>query len=150
MIKIITDTNGNKHEIYIDDDLAFLAPYLTVAKKVGIPVWRVKEIKGYYVQPDKIERQAAAAIRSDESPNKKLIITILKHSQLLQSKRGRFEVIGYSPPDDPSRFEDILDTLAHELAHVVHWEHTADRYVLEKKIQLAFSYRARRRGYRGY
>lgn len=150
MIKVVTDNNGNRHEICIADDLAFLAPYITAAKRLGIPVWRIREIKGYYVPSDRIERQEAATIRDNEAPNKKLVMTMLTHHQEWTNKKGKFEVLKYNDLDTPGYFEMALDTFAHELTHLVHWDHSPDRYILEKKLQAAFAYVARKRGYKGY
>lgn len=147
MVKVIIDPNGNKHEIVIDDDLAFLAPYITPAKRLGVPVWRIREIKGYFVQPGKLEQQSAATLKD---ANKKLVVTILKKHQVWTSKNGKFEVSHYLEADKSYFFEFSLDSFAHELSHLTHWDHTADRMVLEKKIAYSFACLARKRGYTGY
>lgn len=144
MKKEIRDPNGNRHVVKIDKDLAFLAPYLTVARKMGLPVWRVRRIKGYSVPSDKTERQYAAMLKDSQSPNKKVTITILKW---LQSDT---RVSGYEAADDPGRIEHTLNCFAHELTHLVHWDHGPDRFILEKRLQKSFAYLAKKRGYEGY
>lgn len=150
MIKTVLDLNGNRHETTIDDELAWLAPYFTLAHKLGIPTWRVREIKGYYVALGKMEQQEAATLRDGDQPNKKVTITILKKHQIWARKNGKFEVSHYVEADKSYFFEHTLDSLAHELSHIVHWNHTADRFVLEKKVLYSFSQLARKRGYKGY
>ena len=150
MIKSIRDLNGNEHEVVIDDDLAWLVPYLVLARKLGVPIWRVREIKGYYVASHKMEQQSAATLRDVDQPNKKAVITILKKHQVWSIKNGKFEVSRYVEADKSYFFECTLDSLAHELSHIIFWNHTADRFVLEKKLLYSFSQLARRRGYHGY
>jgi len=149
MIKAIRHPNGTKNEIQIDSDLDWLAPYLTKAIKYGVPVWRIGAIKGYFVPSDKQERQMAATIKG--AGNSKAVITILKwHQEWRRCKDGRYEVSGWHSADFKHYFECTLESLAHELTHLVHWKHSADRYILEKRIQLGFSRMAKKRGYIGY
>ena len=45
-----------------------------------------------------------------------------------------------------SRYEMVLQTLAHELAHMVHWEHTPDHFEFQSKLMLRFSNVLRKEG----
>jgi hypothetical protein len=144
MNREVRDPNGNRHSIKVDDDLSFLIPYLFVAKKLGVPVWRISRIKGYSVPYEKSERQLAATIRDVDAPNKKVTITLLKWHQ------NDLRASGYESATESNQFENTLDTFAHELTHLVHWEHTADRYIFEKKLQKSFAFTAKRLGYQGY
>ena len=42
---------------------------------------------------------------------------------------------------------DILRTLAHELAHLKHWEHTPQHAILESKITVKFMKKLEKEGY---
>ena len=147
MIKRVTDDSGRTHEIEIDDDLCYLAPYLMASKKIGIPIWRISKLHGYSVPIDKMEQQQAAIIKD---ANKKVVITILKKRQIMKKTKGKIEVCGYDDADTGFHFENTLDSFAHELAHVLNWQHNQDRFILEKKLQLAFARLAKKRGYQGY
>ena len=86
MIKRVTDDSGRTHEIEIDDDLCYLAPYLMASKKIGIPIWRISKLHGYSVPIDKMEQQQAAIIKD---ANKKVVITILKKRQIMKKTKGK-------------------------------------------------------------
>ena len=148
MIKTI-NYKGKKYKIKIDEDLAWFAPYLTKAARLGLPIYRIKEVVGYYVPETKQERQLAAI---HDLGHGKYKITIVKWRQ--QWKRTRkgssFEVSGWVRCDQQHYFESTIESLAHEISHMLHWEHTADRWILEKKIALAFAKLAKKRGYKGY
>lgn len=147
MIKDVKDPKGNNHSICIDDELSWLSPYITRAQSLGVPVWRIRKIMGYSVPKGKQERQWGATVKD---ANKKVTITLLKYVQQWRTRRdGKFEVQRWR---DASKhyFEETLDVFAHELSHLLVWEHTADRYVAEKKLQASFARLAKQRGYRGY
>ena len=147
-MKTVTDPQGHKHVIHIDPDLSWLSPYIGAAKNCGIPVWRIRHIRGYWVPEDRQERQYASTIRRG---NSKLTIMMLKwHQKYRKRSNGKFEVSHWVYADYKHLFEHTLDAFAHELAHLVHWEHTADRFILEKRVALAFARLAKKRGYRGY
>jgi len=148
MIKTIK-YNGRKYKIKLDDDLAWFGPYLTCAARLGLPVYRISEVVGYYVPEHKQERQLAAIYLLS---NGKYKITIVKwRQQWRRTKKGdTFEVSGWIRCDQKHYFESTLESLAHEISHLIYWEHNADRWILEKKIALAFAKLAKKRGYRGY
>jgi len=147
MIKQVTDPNGNKHLIEVDKDLEWLAPFLSEAKKAGIPVWRIDRIVGYFVPEGKVEAQHAAL---NKEGNSKAVITILKKRQVLVGRDGMIMLDGYSDADQGSNYEFTLNSLAHELSHLVEWDHTADRLIIESKLMVRFAKLAKRRGYTGY
>ena len=148
MIKVVRDPQGNRHEIVLDDDLVWLLPYLMASRKFGVPVWRIREIKGYYVPEGKAEAQAAQTIL--HAGTSRYVITILKFHQSIMGDGETLRVTGYLEASEGFMFEGTLQTLAHELAHLVHWEHTPDRFVLETRILAGYARLAKRLGYRGY
>ena len=148
MIKTVLDPNGNKHKIEIDKDLEWLAPYLSEAKKAGIPVWRLDRIVGYFVPEGKVEVQHAATWKDGHS---KAAITLLKKRQtLIGNNDGTIRPNGYTEADKGANFEFTLNSFAHELAHLVIWEHSVERFIVESKLMVRFARLAKRRGYKGY
>lgn len=147
MQKTVTDNNNKKHVIRIDKDLDFLAAYLSKAKSLGVPVWRLKAIKGYTVPHGKTEHQLGATNRYQSSS--KLTITIRKYHKW-RPRDGKYETQSWHNNDTSHVFEFTLDVFAHELTHLTYWTHTPDRMIFEKKLQLAFARLAKKRGYKGY
>jgi hypothetical protein len=134
-------------EIKLDDSLAWLEPYIRVAKRMDYLTSELKEIRGYYVTKRGIERQQAGCTKTGA----RCIITILKKTQTYSnSKNGKFKVDGWIEADENYMFEETLDNLAHEITHIKQWDHTADRHIAEKKLQLAFAKEAKKQGYQGY
>jgi len=147
MIKRVKDLNGLNHSIDIDKDLEWLAPYIMEAKRAGVPIWRIEKIVGYYVPLDKVENQHAAIIKDG---NKKATITILKKRQVYSSDNGVAYASGYEDAHKKYHFEFTLNSLAHELSHIVYWEHNADRFIEEARLFKRFASLSKRLGYKGY
>ena len=66
----------------LDDDLAWLEPYVRLAKRLGIPISRLKAIRGYYIPKNRMERQSAQC----EEKDGEYIISILKRIQIYSSE----------------------------------------------------------------
>ena len=145
MIIMVKKKSGRKHTIKIDADLDWIVPYIKLSGKLGIPLETLEEIRGYRVPLNKKEQQFASV--SDRGSNKHCI-NILK--ELQNANRDRLENLDYYHHRHKHFFEHTLDVLAHELSHLAVWEHTSDRYILEKKLQLRFSRLAKKLGYKGY
>lgn len=146
MVKFVKDPSGKKYRIKIDEDFEWLWPFFLKAKKL-VPIWRVKRIKGYYVPIQGVERQSA----SITPVGKRFKIMLLSYFQrLTKSGKNTFKVEAWYSHQTGSYYESTLNSLAHELSHIVHWEHTADRLILEKRIDLMFSRLAKKMGYEGY
>lgn len=82
---------------------------------------RLTWVKGYWNPPWVIERQYAACCKHH---NNTVTITIL----LLETQSQQ-----------PMMLNLILENLAHELAHIIHWEHTIEHWELTTKILKRFS-----------
>lgn len=148
IIKTVTDRRGSSHEVKIDEDLLWLWPYFMYAKRLEIPIWRVAVITGYTV-PTGCERHQEAAIISMD--NNKFKINLRKRKGLWKHiQREGDPVEDWMGQRCSSFLESALEALAHELSHVVFWEHDSERWELEKRIELSFARLAKRRGYRGY
>jgi transcriptional antiterminator len=155
MLRTVIDRNGKHHDIKIDDDMAWLEPYLMEAGKTGIPIWRVEKIVGYYVPKNKTEAQYAQTSKRIGKKSKrtaiKATITLLKKRQVLIAKQNNgIKVVGYEDTDRGHHFESTLNSLAHELSHLIIWKHTADRFILESKLMVRFAKLAKKKGYKGF
>ena len=138
-------------QVRLDDCLSWLEPYIRVANRLGYLKGafndRLKEVRGYYVSKRGIERQQAGCTKT----RGRCVITILKKTQTYsKSKQGKFRVDGWLDADEEYMFEQTLDNLAHEIAHIQHWDHSPERHIAEKKLQLAFAKEAKKQGYKGY
>jgi hypothetical protein len=100
------------------NNVKWLEPFFNSAKGL-VPLEKVKYVKGYKVV-DKNARNFGGLLRK----NYKSYNITLK----IFDANDREEFIAV-----------ILDTLAHELAHVVHWEHTPDHLKLQAKILVRFA-----------
>jgi hypothetical protein len=145
---LIKDPQGNRNRLEIDDDMSWMIPYLMVAKRKGVPIWRIGQIKGYVIPEGKAEGQQAQIFINENG--KKYTITMLKQKQVMGGDGRRQKVVAYQDIEDAYAFEDTLLTLAHELMHLVEWNHTADHLILTAKLFLAFARFAKKQGYEGY
>lgn len=101
-------------------NVKFLEPYFKAAANL-VPLDKVKQIKGYYVRLGSVERGYGAILRANN--NKTFNITIK-----IKQSSGQKEYLIV-----------VLDTLAHELAHLKHWEHTPGHMKLQSKILIEFA-----------
>lgn len=143
---------GKSYKVSLDNDLAFLWPYVLQSKKFGVPVWKIKKIVGYWVPPDKVENQSAQIIKPHHA--KKYTITLLKkfqdHAVVSHDDKSKRVITSYTHIKDVKNFEETLHSLAHELAHIVHWHHTPEHLIFTARLFLSFTRKARQVGYKGY
>lgn len=102
----------------IHKNVSFILPYLKSARKL-VPLERLDTIKGYKVDLYKSERSYGSIVTNGSRANINLLIT---NNYVLENKQR------------PIFLMVILDSLAHELAHLVHWKHTPDHMMLQVKI----------------
>jgi hypothetical protein len=102
--------------------VTWLAPFL---KSVGnlVPTDRIKWVKGYSVPRGK--KPKADAYIHMFGNHKTFHINL----ELSSIKKGKL----ISP-----YLYNFLDSFAHEIAHLIHWEHTAEHFKLKNQIQLKF------------
>lgn len=113
-----------KHEIKYTKTTQWLKPFVEKVKDL-IPYNRITNIKGYWVRADLNEKTDGCTTIYDDN---KITISLLVKSYNNPKKELRGKPIHY-----------ILDTLAHELAHTIEWEHTPKHYKIQAKIMLKFS-----------
>lgn len=119
-------------------NLQWLTPYLKAVAHI-VPLDRIKTIKGYRVPLHHIENQEGALTRYKHK--KKVTIALL--TQMHKIKKAhigelKIAVRHVDMVKDPVFQERILCTLAHELAHLIHWEHNRRRFELETRIYRVF------------
>lgn len=149
MILEVKDNNGNLHKISISKSLEWTKPYVLKAKTLGVPIWRIKKIKAYYVPENKLEQQHAQIAKS--SPTAKYTITLLSQLQIKKTVgNGMFQVDGYADISEGIGFEKTLHSLAHEVSHLVHWDHDCNRLIEEARLFYSFTKLAQKIGYKGY
>lgn len=93
-----------------------------------IPIENIKRIKGYKVALG-LNETKDAAIHVANSKADKFYITIKLYDQ---------ELVENELKHIPMQTSRILDSLSHELAHLVHWEHTPEHFKLQAQIMHRF------------
>jgi hypothetical protein len=117
----------NKYNIKYSRDLIWLKPFVEALNISDIlPLEKLKSIKGYRVTKGLDSQSYGSIITSNK---RKYSINL--ETQIYSKKSQEYK--------DKS-CEEILLTLAHELAHLVHWEHTPGHFRLEASILYYFSY----------
>lgn len=101
----------------------WLIPFITEVANL-IPYKKITNIRGYKVKAGLSEQTDGSTLNW----NNKYSINLLLLTYCTQRKQHR-----------PKPMHFILDTLAHELAHTVHWEHSPEHYALQAKIMLKFA-----------
>ncbi len=133
------------HKIAMSESFKWMIPYLSLAWNLGLPINKIKSIKGFSTPASRTE-QSYGWIRYDEDGNVR--ITIRDAYQVRKGKNSK--VIGYMSANQSYKWETTLYTLAHELTHLRYYDHTEDRLILEGKLIHVFAKLAKRLGYKGY
>lgn len=118
----------------------WLEPFIQKAKGLA-PIHKLSIVKGFSI-PFSLgqEMTNASCITFD---HKTYTLAVRTHNQVFQlNKNGTFS--GKKHMRRP--IYDILGDVAHELAHLVCWEHAPEHWELECKIQRRFISELKRRG----
>jgi hypothetical protein len=107
-------------------DVRWLEPYLRSASRL-VPTHRLKAIRGFTVRAEE-DFHFGRILTPDF---KSFTMTLALREQVGRRVSPRYIV-------------DILQTFAHELAHLKHWEHTPEHWALEAKIAARFAKVAKR------
>jgi len=117
---------------------SWLAPYINLAIPHIKNLYLLKRISARSPRKNQVQRCNAMTTWTSEGDYK---ITLYRSYQDIESlKPLRISITNYSKID-------ILEYLAHELAHLQHWEHTTDHKKLENKLHSLFMNRLKREGY---
>lgn len=103
----------------------WIKPFVKSANGL-VDLKKLNVVRGYKVVPHKQIGTYASIIRNGN--NKSFSINMLTHHN---------DVL--TATQYPEYVEPFLDTLAHELAHIVHWEHTVEHFELKVRILARFS-----------
>jgi WLM domain len=103
----------------------WLVPFTEAVAHI-VPTDRLDAVKGYKVLKNKEIAQQGQIIMDNST--RRFVITLLTE---IYSKSSKDYLEDY--------IETILDTYAHELAHMVHWEHTVAHWRLKCTIQNEFA-----------
>lgn len=108
----------------------FLESYIEAASYL-VPLEKLKYVKAYKVPENKNENTFAVITRLDN----KFSISIRLWKQTFKVKEKNRVFAGYTT----HYLASILETLAHELAHLKYWKHTYEHFELTARIMLEFS-----------
>lgn len=109
--------------------LEWLSPYIEEAKKIVPEVKKVKKVSCFKFFKDK------------RCPYYGMTIHLGKDKYEIKLNRYYNKIITLSPlkfKKSPYSKIDILCTLAHEIAHLVEWDHTPERQRVEAGLVLRF------------
>lgn len=127
---------GQVDKIKFTKNVAWLKPFVHAARR-KVPLKTIKSIRGYQVPKGKHETTYGSTTYFKKEGWKKAHICLL----IRDRRTGKLE---------PSRAETILLTLIHELAHVVHWEHTPEHFKLQGELVILFYDLLKKSGIKDY
>jgi len=108
---------GRNHTMKVSDNMSWTKPFIAIAA-MRVPVWKLKAVTGYVIKPGlKIQAQARMYCHS-------------KSDYRLRFCLNKTEIVS---------LECALTTLAHELAHLVEWEHTPRHLKLTAQLLCDFA-----------
>lgn len=106
-------------------DVKWLEPYMNAVKDL-VPIERVKQVRGFKVSVAKEVLTDASIVRFGN--NKSFTINMRTHNNHIYAGTQRYEFIA-----------ETLINFSHELAHIIHWEHTPEHFKLQARIMLRFA-----------
>jgi len=104
-------------------NVRWLQPFVESTASL-VPLKNLKSIRGYRVPKGKQER-AYGSLTDDSG-----VYSMALRLQSVPKKK--------SDPYVDSTLSGVLECLAHELAHLVHWQHTVEHFELQARILLRF------------
>lgn len=117
----------------------WLRPYINSAGKL-VPLKKLYGVRGFKVALDRLEDADGRIATSDF---RKFVITVRVDSQAWKhAGKGKFKAVRHSP----RTLEDVLFTLAHEMAHIKYWAHTHNHALLSARILARFYKTAQKLG----
>lgn len=110
--------------IKYDKKLDWLRPFVHSIRDL-VSIDKIHSIRGYSVAINKEEQQYASITAYKKKYNINLRLTM--NYYLTKQQKDMY-------------LSTLLETFAHELAHLQHWEHNSDHFQLTAKILLRFSF----------
>lgn len=115
-------------EIKYTKNVLWLKPFVESAKDL-VPLERLYGIKGYKVSKHLEETTYGSLTQYGREKRLHMAIRIMEIKKKPKTKRKEHK---------KGRCETILLTLAHELAHLVHWEHVPEHFELQGRLVVKF------------
>ena len=122
----------------IHKKLGWLKEYIDLAKKILPQIEYIVLIRELFHQKDKVQRIHASL--TQECLLGTYVLSFYTSFKKVLPKTGKTLEEKYSKID-------ILDHLAHELAHLEHWQHTPEHKILEAKLSILFMRHLLKSGY---
>lgn len=114
-------------KVKLSKNLDWLFPFLVSVEHL-VPLHKLKNIRSYSVKNGLEEQAYGSIVRSRN--NKSFSINL--KTTINERKNKRKE-------PKPEFVARILETLAHELSHLVVWEHTSEHFALQAVILYEFA-----------
>lgn len=120
----------------VSDNMLWSLPFIHAAGEL-VPLEKIKDVTGY-----SLRRPQTAWATPD-------FAVCVKHGK---KYAVRIRLTGWEdsqekkPVQRPLYTAVVLDSLAHELAHIVHWEHTPQHLALQSDLMKRFAIVAEREG----
>lgn len=117
----------------ISPNMKWAEPYLTSVSHL-VPVNKITRVRGYYLPVEKFPTTEARIWMYEDG---RITLSILL-SGYQKTRNGKARMT--------MPFEVVLLSLAHELAHIKHWEHTPNHTILMAQIFSRFALVAKQQG----
>lgn len=106
-------------------NVLWLKPFVESSRTL-VPLRKLKSIRGYRVTKGKQERSYGSMTNNNGRYSMALLL------QRVPKKK--------SDPYIDATLSGVLECLAHELAHLSHWDHTIEHFTLQCQILLKFCF----------
>lgn len=130
--------------LFFSNDLEWFRPYVQKVKNI-VPIHQLEKIVSYKPRLDQVHHQHAQLLKEtweeDGVVKKRKYISINLYFVKVSSFKPLRRKIG------PFSKIDLLELLAHELAHLTHWEHTPSHKALEARLKRLFMTQLEKTGY---
>lgn len=107
----------------ISKDLRWIEPFLAQVHHL-VPLYKLESIRGYKQRWNRNVASFGGTHTADGD-----VFNITLHTHVYNKRTNRHE---------PEAKGLVVDTLAHELAHLVHWEHSWEHFNLQVRILQAW------------
>ena len=119
--------------IKFSKNVEWLQPFTATLANL-IPLKKLTRVKGYRVPLNNQDQVEGCCSTGDNHKSHTITLKIFKHDKKTLGHQ-KFKAFRHTR----SYVSDILETYAHELAHIKHWEHTPSHWRLQAQIQLRFA-----------
>lgn len=120
-----------KSIVKYQQQVAWLEPFVKVSRGL-VPLHKLRQVRGYRIPLGKREFTDGTCLTTNF---KCFHINVKTHYQNMQHA-GNNRL--YADSHTPLPIYDVLNTLAHELAHLKEWDHTPAHWRLENRILRRF------------